>query len=123
MPLTGDTTPNTMNIKTGDKLWYVPNRGTPCEVTVGKVGRTWFTVREGFLRNSRFRIDNGCQDGGQYSSLGRCYMSREKYEQKQELIRLWQVFTTATQNRFRPPPEIGAVAIRQAAAILGYDLK
>ena len=110
-----------MDIKPDDVLWYVPNSGVPCEVTVDKVGRVWFTVKK--YRKDRFSIDNGYADGRGYSSHGRCYVSREAYESKVELDRLWQAFRMDTQNRFNTPPEVGAEEILQAAKILRFVVK
>lgn len=107
----------------GQKLWYVPHRGTPCETTVGKVGRKWATMAD--LQPPRVDITNGWPmwaDGGQYSSPGVYYQSREAYEEDLRLTKLWQDFANRI-NRVRRNRVITEGDIRQAADLLQIGLQ
>lgn len=63
----------------GQTLWLVPSRyrhsGEPREVTITKVGRKWLTLNNGY----RAAVDGLALDGGEYSSPGVCYLTREAW--------------------------------------------
>lgn len=65
-------------IKVGDRLWYVPHHGAPFAVTVARIGRKWITAGAGWGA-MRFDRDTLVADGGNYSSPGQAYRSREEY--------------------------------------------
>lgn len=86
-------------LEVGQRLWYVPReRGQPHEVTVGKVG---------------LHID-----GGEYSSPGRCYLSREEWEVEDATRRAWNGLRVEVTNRPPAPEGVSPEAIREAAALL-----
>jgi hypothetical protein len=69
------------DLKVGQTLWYVPNNygRHPQQgrtVTVEKVGRKWAYIDH----NERVDIKTMWVDGGQYSSPGKCYPSKEAYD-------------------------------------------
>jgi hypothetical protein len=99
----------------GQKLWFVRSyrAGGPQEVTVEKVGRRWATL------NIRLRCDaSGCVDGGQYSSPGHCYVSREAYELKMFRIGAWQGFKRSLE-RATMPDHLTTDELTQIAEQLG----
>lgn len=75
-------------IKVDQELLYVPNHGrnAPCMVTVKTVGRKWITL------SNRLRIDINTlvADGGGYSSPGKCYLTKEEYEDFRRVSDKWK---------------------------------
>ena len=115
------TTP-VSDLSVGQKLIYVPshvNRRTApmiYEVEVEKIGIRWAYLKGGFSRIDRNDL---YADGGQYSSPGQCYLSREAYETKLRIARLWETFREKT---YRRPMGLDADAILRAAECLGIEL-
>lgn len=106
----------------GQKLWYMPWRHTPCETTVSQVARKWATMVD--HRHPRADITNGWPmwaDGGQHSSPGVYYQSREAYEEDLRLTKLWQDFANGI-NRVSRNRAITESDIRQAADLLQIGL-
>lgn len=104
----------------GQKLWYVPrekrNVWQAREVTVEKIGRKWASISHG----RRIDLEDWRVDGGQYSSPGRCYSSKEAWDAERARNMIWR---TLRDNIDHTPPEgITTDAIRQAAALLGIQL-
>lgn len=66
-----------MDLKVGQSVFYVPNHryGTPAYVKVQKVGRKWATLDN----RVRIEIESGVADGGEYSSPGAAYLSKDDY--------------------------------------------
>lgn len=109
-----------MTLTVGQTLWYVPHqryesgrdRGT--EVTVIKVGRKWADLNRGIPRIS---IQTMQADGGQYSSPGRCYLSRDEWLAEITLNAIWRDFASRIGGQ-SPPDGVTEDAIRQAAELL-----
>lgn len=83
----------------GQKLWFVSShtRGKEYEVTVSKVGRVWAHL------GNRFRCDaSGRVDGGNYSSPGHCYVSREAYELEKARLEAWLKFKRDLEHKQMP---------------------
>jgi hypothetical protein len=79
-------------LKVGQKLWYVRERngGQPAsqeEVKVINVGRKWATVRPitatTSLRDEQIHLTK------LYTSSGRCYLSKNHYEERVRVERSW----------------------------------
>lgn len=89
-----------MTLQVGQQLWYVPNKrpGQPYFVTVLKVGRKWAEI--GHRR--RISIEGLFVDGGQYSSPGRCYLSKEDHEKEVALNSAWARFMEMARYANRP---------------------
>lgn len=110
----------TAELKVGQKLWWVPNKrwgGPQREVTVEKVGRIWAHL------NERNRIDKQTliADGGEYSSPGRCYLSKAEYDEYIERVTTWNVFAATV--RYKEMPDGVTVAdITEAAKLLRIEL-
>ena len=71
-------------LRVGQKLWWVGNRsagdGRQREVTVVSVGRKWATLdcKSGYpIRND---IETLWADGKGFWSPGRCYLSKQEYD-------------------------------------------
>jgi hypothetical protein len=105
------------NLTVGQTLWYVPRElrfQKPSEVTVQKIGRKWAQV------DYRLRIDvqTLIADGGDYSSPGRCYLSREEYEAELARRDAWRDFCKLL--RWSRQPRAATIeAIEQAQILLG----
>lgn len=91
-----------MALKVDDILWYVPHgqrRGSDSAgfaVVIAKVGRKWATVKradhpDGWW-DARLSLDTLYADGGQYSSPGRAWVSREAYENAVAVNAAWRNF-------------------------------
>lgn len=108
----------------GQKLWYVPRDSREVsqsrEVTVTKIGRKWAEIDMGWGRGWRIDLDDWTVDGGNYSSPGRCHISREAWKAETERRRLWDGLF---QPRYGgPPATVTTDAIYQAASLLGIEL-
>ena len=87
------------------------------EMTVGKVGRKWAKLSAGY----RINTSDLTIDGGNYSSPGRAYLSRADFEAELENEKTWSSFRNEVEKLWRP--KISASVIRQAAELLGMELK
>ena len=89
-----------MELKVGQTLWYVPNerRGMPHHVTVLKVGRKWADIGHG----RRISIETLCVDGGEYSSPGTSYLSKEDHDKEVALNKAWRRFMDMARYANRP---------------------
>ena len=87
------------------------------EVVVEKVGRRWATIA-----GVRYRIDVKTlqADGGGYSSPGTCYLDKDAFIAEREAVALYGELRQRMGSR--PPAEVSAVDIRQAASLLGIAL-
>ncbi len=88
-------TRNPHNLQVGQTLYYVANdrrdahRDGGAEIT--KIGRQWATVCIAYC-NARVDLETLEVDGGNYSSPGRCYLSREAWEEEKLLRAAWREF-------------------------------
>lgn len=101
--------------KVGDVLWFEPARKgyQGKEVKVEKVGRTWTYISNGK------RIDaSGLADGGAYSPPGKCYASKEEYQQKVDLNKAWDAFVLKIRG-IRIPKEMTIEKINKIYSIVG----
>lgn len=103
-------------IEVGQTLWFVPTsrRSIALDVKVAKVGRKW-----AYLTNR----DRVCMrtldvDGGNCSSPGRCYLSREHYEEARVNDAAWRGLEDAMRYT-RRPENVTAEQINQARRLLG----
>lgn len=87
------------------------------EMTVGKVGRKWAKLSGGY----RLNVSDLTLDGGNYSSPGRAYLSKGDFETDLENEKTWSAFRNEVEKLLRP--RLSASAIRQAAELLGLELK
>jgi len=76
-----------MKLEVGQKLWYVPNssRDNQQEVTIQNIGRKW--AKADYV--SKIDINTLEVNGGQYSSPGRCYLSKEEYDNYVLIRSVW----------------------------------
>lgn len=106
-------------LQVGQKLWYVPadtRFESPREVEVTKVGRQWVQLGQ------RFRVDleTLCADGGNFPSPGRCYLSRETWEQEQALKSGWKSLRKEFFDGWssKRPPHVTLEILAQIRALL-----
>lgn len=107
--------------KPGDVLlvrWNNRRNGEPSEIGVVTVGRKWIHLQGGY----RLEIGKRELDGGEYSSPGRVYFSREQYDSETAAERTWRAFRDATVSHWSPP-RMNQQVIRDAAELLGLTLK
>jgi hypothetical protein len=111
--------------KVGQVIYYVPfvhsnNRTrTPArELTVTKVGNKYFECES---NRSRFRISDWVEDFGHYS--GRAYLSAAHHEEALRRIATWRQFHDAIRHEYRAPEDISTENIREAAQLLGIEIK
>lgn len=105
----------------GQKLWFVSNhRGfrDQREVTVLRVGRKWADIG----RRLRIDVESLIVDGGDYSSPGRCYTSKEEYERIRNRALAWNKFTRDIHNK-NIPDSVTTEDIFEAARLLGIDIE
>lgn len=88
------------------------------EFTVAKVGRKWIECSNG----DRFDKQTLQIDGGQYSSPGFAYLTKEAFYEKVELKQLWSALGYAI-HYGGPPTNVTPADIRSAAEVLKLTLK
>lgn len=100
-------------MKVGDTLFYVPYSPNgrdqdPYDVKVTKVGRKWVTVIQlGTNWNEmRINIESMWADGGQYISPGRCYHSKELWQEEMNMIEAWSRFRKLVYDTVQPPKKL-----------------
>lgn len=72
-----------MKLKVGQELWWVPSYDMkPYSVTIKKVGRKWAELNN----HPRININTLEADGGHYASPGRCYLSKQDYDDVQDIL-------------------------------------
>ncbi len=105
----------------GKALWFVfsyrPRKDEPPaergrEVIIARVGRKWITTTSGL------RIDKQTlqADGGNFSSPGRAYVSREAYRQEVQVELAWDALMRAI--RWAIPEGVRLEDIHRAAELL-----
>jgi hypothetical protein len=102
----------------GQKLWYVPTkrRGDPREVEITKVGRKWLSLDN----DRRVAVDGLYADGGQYSSPGRAYISKEAWERETSLRKAWDMLSMEIDRTRRVPADVSVETIHQVRQLLGF---
>lgn len=112
---------NADNVKVGDKLWFEGRqRYHQSEyVTVVKVGRKWLMLSN----RRRAHRDTLEVDGGDYSSPGKCWPSKEACEAESRLRSLWASFHRPLSGWCWMPDGMTEERIREAAKLLGVKLE
>lgn len=106
-----------MNYTVGQKLWYVPTDhrwGRQAEVTVTRVGRKWVELDSG----RRVEIGKTHVDGGNYSSPGSLYESKEVYEASEALKEAWWELKRKMDNIRATPSHMTLEKISQIEKIV-----
>lgn len=105
--------------RTQGAVYYVPTgrRGAgACDIIVEKVGRKWAYLSNG----RRVEIGQTAVDGGQYSSPGRIYASKDVYEYTMKVRDLhMQLYRKMTSSSYEGMTVANIVG---AAALLGIEL-
>lgn len=112
-------------LEVGQELWYVPadSRFVASQsrsVRVEKIGRKWASL------NTQYRIDINTlwADGGQYSSPGRCWLSRDAWLAEQRRHALWdRLWNLVDRYRVTDIPENAIMAAIKVLedAVLGQS--
>lgn len=108
-----------MTLAVGMRLFLVPSGrcGQPHEVVIERIGRKWAYLGG---KNGRVDMDTLAVDGGQYSSPGQCYGSREEWEAETERGKAW---TLLRRNMpYSPPAGVDTPDIKAAAGLLGINI-
>lgn len=103
-------------MQVGQKLLYVPNQSygrqpEPYEVQVVSVGRKWAIAKD-HGAPKKINIDTLAVDGGAYMSPGRCWYSRELWQESVEIKKYWDLFRKEIENHFNPPEQLSLEGIR-----------
>ena len=105
--------------KVGQELWCVYNDrriGQQHTTVVQKVGRKWIE-----LSNShRMNAETMRLDGGNYSSPGMCYLSREEFEEIKQKNDAWRLFQRKVE--WLSADNLCIDDIRAAAKLLQIDI-
>ena len=121
MPAAGTNTKGMYEMEVGTKLWYVRTDGTKFdhgqEVTVVKVGRVWATLDTG----KRISLTTLLADGGDYSSPGRCYTSKEEHDLIRETAIQWKFFRNKIRDFYSAPAGITPDDIDKATKLLKLE--
>lgn len=101
----------------GQVLYYVPDSsvrgGTPHFVTILKVGRKWL-----YFRTMRVDKDSLNVDGNGYASPGKCWLSKEEYEQYHALNKAWAYLRQKVDEQRRPSKCLSVDDIQGAIRLL-----
>lgn len=106
-----------MTLSVGQALWYVPSEGIggPREVTITKIGRKWAQLSG---NHGRMDIKSYWIDGGQDTSPGRCWISKEVYEAELSRQKAWIVLYEMVWPKYRAPDGISTDAINSMIELL-----
>ena len=111
-------------IVVGQKLWYVPSYRHGLhgyEITVTKIGRRWATV-SGADRGTRIDMATLQADGGEYSSPGQAYLSRDAYENSVVLKEAWRDYCSRL-SAVSPPDGMTMDKLEQIKALCADEEK
>lgn len=110
----------THSLTVGQKLWFVPadprQSSRLADVEVISIGRKWAVISN----NCRIHVQTLAADGGNYGSPGRCWISREAWECRQQAVNAFEQLTRKL--RFSPRDGVTLENIQQAASLLGITL-
>lgn len=109
-----------MTLKVGDSVYvvYGNRRGLAQYATVESVGRKWAKL-SGY--HPRVNLEDMYLDGGNYSSPGACWRSKEEYEAEVKRKAVWSALVSRLAFS-QVPNDISAEQIIAIAKQLGIDL-
>lgn len=91
------------DLKIGQRLWFVPSQcsnSRDCQgVNIEKIGRRWVYTSNGRFDLSKMVGGKAAIDGGQYSSPGYVYLSRDLHDQEVEIRLIKRKLITDLQER------------------------
>ena len=106
-------------LQVGQELWYVPadrrNVDQARTVRVEKVGRKWAKLND---YHGQVSIETMWLDGGKYSPLGKCWLSKEAWEAEIKLNATWNDFQRRLSHQ--PPDGVTLETIAQIKTLLGW---
>lgn len=111
---------NPHKLEVGQKLWFVPesNYRTPGEVTIMKIGRTYANTD---LRG-RLNLETLREDGGQFSSDGRAYLSKEAWVAADGQKKIWRKIEQSMRHAWEPPKGVTTPDLIEVARLLKIDI-
>lgn len=109
-----------MDLKVGKKLYWVPNRGEPSEVEITKIGYKWVTLNYPSWRPYRISRNDFTADGYGYSSPGKCYESKEAFDEMTYRDNIW-CDTIKRIHQYRAPSEMTTKEIEDLRKKLGLS--
>ena len=105
----------------GQELWYEPGHthtGLGRVVRVQKVGRKWVTLGDHWFPDRyRVKVDEVAVDGGDYSSPGRLWNSKQECREYRELEREWKALRNALTRDM--PESLTLESLNEAKRLLG----
>lgn len=113
-------------MKLGDKVFVMFDRGHGSRdgvyMFVRKLGREWVYIGVNETPHYRFKKTDPDMvlDGGNYSSPGRCYASREAYTAERDLRHTWDWFRNTVYNTMKAPDGVTREAISKVAISFGF---
>ena len=112
-------------LKVGDRLWLVKRPGgrnlAQSEVIVTKIGRKWAQIANAerpTYAEPRIDVETLVCDGGNFTSPGRCYRSKDEYEAIVNLDSAWQQLQGAVRDAWHRPAHLTLADILQINALL-----
>jgi hypothetical protein len=106
-----------MEFKVGQSLWFAPSArwaGAPRSVVISKVGRKWITLGdEGRMDPETMRMD-----GEGFSSPGRCYLTRQDWEDAVARRDAWDRVWKMIYNQHSVPAHLTRAAIDKIEMLL-----
>jgi len=86
----------------GTKVYVVWNQCfSPAEVTITKIGRKYAETD-----SKRVKINIEFLSVGEGSTIGKVYLSKEEYQQQQELSKMWEDIRKKISNSYKKPESI-----------------
>lgn len=110
-----------MTLHLGQELLFVNNEkrtGAPFMVTVTKLGRKWATLDSGVYR---IDINTLIADGRQFSSPGRCWLSRELYEAEERRTAAWERLRSWVDRQWTTPKGLDTEQIETAFNLIARN--
>lgn len=103
-----------MSYNIGDKLYFVYSdrrRGEPQEVTITAIGRKWLSIDKSWI--PRINKETLFADGGQYTSPGQCYLSKDDYERSALRAQRWDTLRAKISRTWDAPDHLDTPAINE----------
>lgn len=106
---------NPHGLKVGQRLYIAPNTHshTPCYETITlSIGRRWANIGS----NGRVDLETLLLDGGQYTSPGKAYFSKNEYQEMAAKEAYW----LELRNRLPVnPPAVSMETLKEIAEMIG----
>jgi hypothetical protein len=91
-------------------------REEPSLCSVTKIGKKYFYVND--FRESRFELESGKHDNGEYSASAEIYFDMATYEQDREAKLLWGKYRDLSVRMHNKPPHLTTEMVKELIEIL-----